>query len=271
LDCGGKRHAVGVLQICCFIFQVSLAAACQGDLPRLEPNENAISLSILIFCLSLTGFAQTKNELRLLESVKSIEREIAGGESHIYQINLTAGQFARFRLDQHAVDAVLILSAPDGKQLVEMNLTGFGEQESLSLKATSAGSYGLTVRALGVTSLHGSYRLETTVTAAATATDHKLLAAEALLVEASELRKQSGKTAQQVIDKLQPALPLWRELGEPAWTAYSLSLIVMRMATCAGMRKQLSSTNRPWQPAASSNYGHARERHSAFLACTTAI
>ncbi len=73
--------------------------------------------------------------------------------------------------------------------------------------------------------LRGSYRLEVAVRAEATAQDRQRLKAEALLVEANELSKQAGRTAQQVIEKAQQALPLWRELGEPHWTAYALSLI----------------------------------------------
>ncbi len=179
----------------------------------------------LVLCMSLTVFAQTKEEPRALVPGQAIEREITGGDSHAYQINLATGQFVRLQLDQRSVDAVLILTAPDGKQLVEMNLTGIGEAESLSLEAKSAGSYRLTVRGNGAATHRGLYRLETAVTASVTAPDRKRLAAEALLVEVTELKKQTAKTAQQVIDKLQPVLPIWRELGEPAWAAYSLSLI----------------------------------------------
>jgi hypothetical protein len=57
------------------------------------------------------------------------------------------------------------------------------------------------------------------------AQDSRRLAAEALLVEARELSKQRGKTAQQVIDKVQQAVPIWRELGEPFWTVQALFMI----------------------------------------------
>jgi hypothetical protein len=36
-------------------------------------------------------------------------------------------------LEQRAIDSGLILAAPDGKKLVEMNLTGVDEEESLWL------------------------------------------------------------------------------------------------------------------------------------------
>ena len=175
------------------------------------------------FALVLTLFlAAAGQNTGTLAPGKAIEREIAGGESHSYQIQLAVGQFARFRLEQQALDCVLILTAPDGKQIVEMNLTGVGEQESLSLEAAIPGSYRLTVRGDGAATRRASYRLEASVQAQAVAQDAKRLTAEALLVEASELRKQDARTAQQVIEKLQQALSMWRELGEPQWTAYSL-------------------------------------------------
>ncbi len=184
-------------------------------------------VTALFFCLQPAAHAhgfinQAQSETKQLEPGRSVEREIAGGESHTYQIQLAAGQFVRFRLEQRVIDAALTLSAPDGKQLVEMNLSGMGAEESLSMEAASSGSNRLTVRGDGATTLRGSYRLEAAVQAKATEQDRKRLTAEALLVEAHELSKQEAKTAQQVIEKLEQALPIWRELDDPFWTAYSL-------------------------------------------------
>ena len=183
-----------------------------------------ICLLPLVLCLSLTAFAQTRDEPRQLTPGQPIERELAGGESHNYQINLAAGRFVRFRLYQQAIDAVLVLTAPDGKPPLEVNLTGAGEQETLSLEAT-AGVYRLTIRGDGTPAIRGSYRLETIVQETATAQDRKRMAAEAVLLETTDLRKQAGKTSKQVIEKVQQVLPVWRELGEPRWIAHSLSLL----------------------------------------------
>ena len=75
-----------------------------------------LPLAVCLLCVTAYG-----QEMKL-EPGNPVEREIAGGESHIYKINLTAGQVARLRPSQRAIDAALILTAPDGKQLVEMNL-----------------------------------------------------------------------------------------------------------------------------------------------------
>lgn len=145
---------------------------------------------ITVAANGLMNLAQTEQEIRPLLSGQVVEREIAGGESHAYQITHQAGQFVRFRLDQRAIDAVLTLTAPDGKKLVEMNLTRSGAHESLSMEVAVAGSYRLIVLANGSDAQVGAYRLEATVTAAATPQDKQRFAAEVLMLEAQQLFNQ---------------------------------------------------------------------------------
>jgi CHAT domain-containing protein/uncharacterized protein HemY len=177
---------------------------------------------LLIICL-IGVVAQAQHTP--LQSGQAVEREIAGGESHTYQISLAAGQYERFRLDQRAIDATLILSTPDGKPLVEMNLTRAGDEESVSFEAAVAGNYRLTVQAKGMGTLRGAYRLTTNWKDAATALDKQRIAAESLMIEAQKLSPQAGKGAPQVIENLQKALPTWREQNEPSWEAWSLRRI----------------------------------------------
>ena len=179
---------------------------------------------MVLWLLCLSATAQVVQEPMTLISGQHVERELAGGEAHTYQITLTAGQFVRFRLEQRTIDAALILTAPDGKQLVEMDLTAAGDEELLSLEARAGAtteSYRLIVRGSGRATARGVYRLETAVQAGATAEGRQRLAAQSLLVEANEQAMQLGKD-QQVIEKLQQALPLWYELREPFWVAWSL-------------------------------------------------
>ena len=92
----------------------------------------AYPLKNLFVPVSVTASAQEMN----LEPGNPVARDHSD-ESHIYEVNLTAGQFARFQHYQRAIDVALILHASDGKQLVEMNLTRAREDESLSLEAAS--------------------------------------------------------------------------------------------------------------------------------------
>ncbi len=161
-------------------------------------------------------------QVQTLEPSKAVEREIAGGESHTYQISLTAGQFMRVVVEQNAIGVTLVLTAPDGKQVAEVNLTSAGGLESLSAEAAATGDYRLTVRGGGSAAITGSYQVELEVKGTATADDRQRIAAERLMLEANELRRQGGKTAEQMISILQQALSVWRELGDQYWAAWSL-------------------------------------------------
>jgi CHAT domain-containing protein/Flp pilus assembly protein TadD len=182
-------------------------------------------LITLVFCLSPTALAQTTTEVRPLEPNHLVEREITGGATHTYQMQLVAGQFVHFRLEQRAIDSALVLKAPDGKLLFEMDLTGSGEEEPLSLEVKAPGMYQLTVRGIGAATLSGSYLLKATIQATPTSEDRKHLTAQTLLLEAQELTKGAANTAPQTIEKLEQALPIWRELGKPDWSALTLNKI----------------------------------------------
>lgn len=176
---------------CCFVLSL-LCALAHAQATKLEPNEN-------------------------------LERAIAGGESHTYQLTLQAGQFALVRLRQPTLDSVVVLAAPDGSKLVERNLIYAGE--SLAWEAAASGNYQFTVRANGTAPQRGTYRLELTVRAIVSAPDRQRLAAEALLAEAAKLRAQRGQMAQQVLEKAQEAMLRWRELNEPTWIIAALNLM----------------------------------------------
>ena len=166
--------------------------------------KKTLCILTLIICFVVT--VQAGQEPQTLVPSKTVEREIAGGESHVYQITMTAGQYVRFRLDQRAIDATLILSAPDGKPLVEMSLTRAGDEESLSFEAAIAGDYRLTVRVGGLATLRGTYRLEAVGQAAATTRDKQRIAAESLMIESEKLIPQGGKAAPKIIENMQQAL-----------------------------------------------------------------
>ena len=193
-------------------------------------------LLFVVCCLPVLLRAQEPVQLEL---GKTIEREMAGGQTHTYQIKLTAGQFMRVVVEQKGIDVTLTLAGPDGKQSAEVNLTNAGAMESLSAETAVNGSYRLTVRAGGSATLNGTYWLRTEVKAAATAQDKQRIAAEHLMIEAKELSGQRGKTAQQVIDKQQQALAVWRELGDQYWAARSLSQIGLAYQNLSRYEKAL--------------------------------
>lgn len=200
------------------------------------------ALSIVLVGLSsVAAHAQDASRQGQLISREPIERDLPASASHSYEIALQAGQFARFRLDQRAMDAGLILAAQDGKQLAEMDLTSAGEQESLSLEAPYTGAFRLTVRGNQIAKSDGSYRLEVVVQAVVTEQDKKRSKAESLMSEAERLLQASDETARQVGEKAQQALVLWREMNDFSWIARSLVMAGLSYTAAGEYDKAVSA------------------------------
>ncbi|MEP6922778.1 MAG: hypothetical protein ABI967_16795, partial [bacterium] len=69
-----------------------------------------LALLFVILCLCLSAPAQVAPEAQTLVPGQPVEREIAGGQSHIYQITLQAEQFMRVVVEQKAIDVALVLA-----------------------------------------------------------------------------------------------------------------------------------------------------------------
>ncbi len=132
----------------------------------------------LAFALCVTCGSSHAQELRALEPGKPVERKIAGGETHSYQLKLNVGQFARIIVEQKRIDLAIALAAPDGKPISEANFTGAGGNESLSYEAATGGDYRIILRTVNAAAPKGSYLLRITVKPETTAEDKKLIAAE---------------------------------------------------------------------------------------------
>lgn len=176
----------------------------------------------LSLCLIFFGQSLQAQELQQLEPNIPIERKIVGGESQTYLINLKAGQFFHINAEQKAIDVTLILKSSEGVNLNEINLTRAGGLERFSGETLISGDYQLSVSANGSNKLVGSYQLQLETKLSATEQDKQRITAEKLLLEANELRKQGGKTAEQSIEKLQSALSFWQQIDDKYWIAWSL-------------------------------------------------
>ncbi len=118
---------------------------------------------LLSLCLRVS--AQVGSEPMALVSGQSVEREIVGGQTHTYQLLLTAGQFMRVVVEQKGIDVAVALVVPDGKQLIEVNLH-VGNLESLSYEAESGGNYQVKIRNADVR--NGTYQVQLEMRTAAT-------------------------------------------------------------------------------------------------------
>src|SRR5262249_15259831 len=70
---------------------------------------------------STRGATPSAQETDSLEPGKPIERELSGGQSHSYKITMISGQYLQVVVAQRGIDVALVLFAPDGKKISEVD------------------------------------------------------------------------------------------------------------------------------------------------------
>jgi CHAT domain-containing protein/Tfp pilus assembly protein PilF len=128
--------------------------------------------------------AKEEQDIRTLEPGKPIERELAGGQSHAYQITLAEGQYLSVIVEQRGIDVVIKLLGPDDKQIAEFDseIRKRG-QETVTQVAEVAGSYRLYVQAKQKEAPTGRYEIRVMELRAVTEKDRKLQDARRLHAE----------------------------------------------------------------------------------------
>ena len=193
-------HHSLVLLLCLFLLVESVARASALS-PRMLAQGGAGPNPIV----------QEEKDVRPLDPGKPIERELAGGQSHAYQIMLSAGQFMKVIVEQRGIDVVVGLLGPDAKQIMEFNseIRSQGE-ETVWQVAEVAGSYRLNVKAKHNGAPAGDYEIRVVELRAATEKDLMLQEARKLQTESQRLYR-AGK-----YDEPRPAAERAVELREKA-------------------------------------------------------
>src|SRR5690242_7961592 len=70
--------------------------------------------------LAISQTSESQSDPSVLEQGKTIEREIKGGESHTYQINLSAGQFLAAIVEQNGIGLYAIFQGSGDSQLMDI-------------------------------------------------------------------------------------------------------------------------------------------------------
>jgi CHAT domain-containing protein/Tfp pilus assembly protein PilF len=155
-----------------------------------------LAVCVLLSCWQGETAAQSQ-EARILELGKTVERELAGEQSHNYLIELAANDFLHVIVEQRGVDVVVGVYAPDGKKLKEVDSpNGTEGPEPVLLIAETAGAYRLEVRSLEKGAA-GKYAVTLTSKRTATTEDREQLAKQALLEQAQALSNQAASLSEQ--------------------------------------------------------------------------
>jgi C-terminal processing protease CtpA/Prc len=116
--------------------------------------------SLLLFIRLCLAPVVAQERPQSLEPRKLVERELAGGQTHTYTLNLTENQIARVTAEQKGVDLVLSVFAPDGTRLFDVDSpNGTAGEEPATIAARQSGTYRLELRSLDKAAAAGRYAL----------------------------------------------------------------------------------------------------------------
>ncbi|MFN0107283.1 MAG: CHAT domain-containing tetratricopeptide repeat protein [Blastocatellia bacterium] len=192
----------------------------------------------LLVCLAAFGLAamlfpdqmrarlnSQSNEIRSLTAGGSLERELAGGQSHSYRITLAQGQYLEAIVEQRGIDVVVVVVAPDGQKLLEVDSpNGTQGPEPVWMIAETAGEYRLEVRSLEKNAAVGRYEVLVKQLRAPTEQDRSRISALRAFGEASQLRQQGTVEAvRQAVAKYQESLLGWQLAQDQVKEAETLS------------------------------------------------
>lgn len=167
------------------------------------PTHSALSVS--------PQSAQLRDALPLSPNLPR-ERDLAGGQSHYYQLSVLAEQYLEITVEQKGIDVVLNLIAPDHKKLLEVDSpTGTSGQEILAFVTDTAGTYFVEVRSLEKEAAAGKYEIKLVALRNARASDRPLvearkLASDALLLEVQGKYDEALPLAERVLALREKAL-----------------------------------------------------------------
>ncbi|MBX7220547.1 MAG: CHAT domain-containing protein [Blastocatellia bacterium] len=120
---------------------------------------------------------------------KPFERELKGGETHRYPLQLKADDYLKLVVEQKGIDVVVRLLGPDGKVNQEVDSpNGTQGPEPVSLIVEQAGNYTLEVASGEKTVKPGKYELKLEALRLAGDQDRATLEIETLMAKAEKLR-----------------------------------------------------------------------------------
>ncbi len=198
-------------------------------------------LAAAIICV-LPALAQTPKDLPVLAAV---QRELKGGETHSYRIELKAGQFLNARVEQENIDVVTAIFGPDGKQLTESDSPNdqWGS-EPLLLVASTTGEYRVDVRSPRATAPAGRYQIQVVTLRDATDIDKGHAAAQSAFDEGRKLRgQQTAPSRRAALEKYQSAVPLFQAAGDTYRRALTLLSLGITHFQLNEVRKALEYFN----------------------------
>src|SRR6266704_3533388 len=112
----------------------------------------------LCLCATVAAASQAGQDITMLRPAQVIERDLAHGQEHLYQLALTAGECVSIIVEQRGIDVVLQTRGTDGAVIADVQdeITRQG-QEEVDLIADRTGTYTLAITPAPGVITPGSY------------------------------------------------------------------------------------------------------------------
>jgi CHAT domain-containing protein len=173
----------------------------------------------------VTGNSRSVGSLRLHQP---IDRQLGPGQTDVFTVTMSPGQFLHVVVNQKGVDLVVVVADPEGTPRVTADQPpsrAFGPVP-VSLVAEERGKYKIRVQKSLRTTVSGPYRVELTELHTPSAQDRIRLQAESEFYAAvMDERSQDGEKKVRAITAYQRAAVLWHSLHDLGGEALSLTRI----------------------------------------------
>jgi CHAT domain-containing protein/Tfp pilus assembly protein PilF len=161
-----------------------------------------------------------------LELSKTIERQLAGGESHEYWIVLDAGRYVKVAVQQQSIDLAVAVFAPHGTELINSDSFAIGHTETAELITTGSGAFRLRLAASDPHAPYGRYAITLEDVTSATDRRRNRVSASREFARGMTLRKQGTRGARlEAIHHLGLSVVHWRTAQDRVAEAETLDSI----------------------------------------------
>ncbi len=189
------------------------------------------AVSMLVFCAVFAASCTRNSQPNLPPNAerlvlgKPFTKQLKNDEIHSFTVNLEKGQFLSLSIEQHDVDVITKVFAPQGELLGEFDTPTSGRgTEQIRIGAEAPGEYRFDVYTLSAGAEPGGYTLQQTALRPITELDRKVLSAVKLHQEADGLRAKP-ETRRDSLPVYEKALQIWREVGSESDEANTLRAI----------------------------------------------
>jgi CHAT domain-containing protein len=184
---------------------------------------------IALICLLFAGHSVVySQETPKLVLNQAIEREIKGGEIHLFAVQIGANQTARVEIEQKSTDVSLAAYKPSGERFIETESpSGMQGSDLILVTAIDAGEYKVEISPADPRSSAGKYTVKLTEIRPTVVQDGEINAAAAKITrlanETVSLRQNGTREGRrQAIDKFREIIALSKIKQDKIWEVVAL-------------------------------------------------